>query len=228
MRMTTSGTPSTPQYYLTFNASTTAVNCGSNASLDDLSDAAMTVEAWVRADGSWGEGGYGIISSKWNGSAGWVMYTNAAKITVEVWCDTSVGRAISTASLVDATWHHVAFTWDDATAGRPSIYIDGAYANSGTGIDRNGGIKTDAPYNLVHGSWGADQSTWDGNIAWVRVSNNIRYSGPFTPDAKDAPPAVDGNTVEQWNLNDGSGTTAAAEVNSSNNGTITDGAWRAL
>ena len=177
MRMTASGAPSTPQYYLTFNASTTKVACGSDASLDNLHDAAMTLEAWVRADGSWGEAGYGVISGKWNGTAGWVFYANNAQMTVEVWCATSLGKSVSSnASLTDATWHHVAFTWNDATAGTPSIWIDGTLDNGGGTINRNGAIKTDAALNLHHGSTSAGASTWDGDIAWIRLSNNIRYS----------------------------------------------------
>lgn len=156
------------------------------------------------------------------------MYTHLAKIYVEVWCATSLGRSISAASLVDATWHHVAFTWNDATAGYPSIWIDGTLDNGGGTVDRNGAIKTDAAINLIHGMYGAGQLTFDGGMAWIRISNSIRYSAPFTPAANNAPPAIDGNTVEQWNLNEGSGATAAAEVNSSNNGTITNGAWGAL
>jgi len=66
-------------------------------------------------------------------------------------------------------------------------------------------------------------------MGWFRLSNNIRQTSPgdtvgqryFIPNDRMNPPAPDGNTVEQWNHQDGAGTTLTASVTSpGNDGTI--------
>ena len=221
------------QYSIDFNATTTSVNAGSDASLDDLHDDAITVEAWINVD-SWGEGGaVGYVVSKGNTvpAAGWILYLYSVATGVGFIVRTASapaeGKSGTGAFSPDSAWHHIAGTWDDATYTNPRIWIDGTEQTNST-VARNGAIVTDASLDVIIGQKVGGAFTIDGEIAWVRISDNIRYTGGFTPDAKDAPPAVDGNTVEQWNFNDGAGVTAAAEVNGSNDGTITDGSWTAL
>jgi hypothetical protein len=216
------------QTYLTFNGTTTSIDCGSDAALDDLQDAAMTVEAWIKADGL-GENSAGrIICKDGAGPAGWRMFIDASGLNAQIDCATDDAEASSGAGelYADGLWHHVAFTWDDASYDYPLLWIDGVESSYDTTQDRDGAIVTDAANSVIIGNNSAGDRTWNGGIAWVRISNAVLYTKTFNPPSRYTPPATAGTTVEQWNLNDGTGTTAAAEEDTpANDGTITDGTW---
>jgi hypothetical protein len=216
------------QYAVEFNGTTTIISCGSDASLDDLHDDAMTCEAWVRADG-WGGLGNGFILSKYGagGSAGWQMsMSSSVGLFARISCVTTHAECRSGSALfpVDSIWRHVAMTWDDASYNYPRLWVNGV-EQSNTTKNRSGVIKTDAAIDMDIGNLGGLYN-FDGAIAWVRISDNIRYNANFTPPSRTNPPAVDANTVEQWNMNEGLGATAAAEVlTPTNDGTISNGSW---
>jgi PKD repeat protein len=210
------------QRYLTFNGTTSEINCGSDSALDDLHDDAMTVEAWIKADGL-GEASIGRVVHKGQ----WDMFITSAGLYAAIACATTNGQSYtgSGAFSADSEWHHVAFTWDDASYNYPRIWIDGAEQTNNT-QNRSGAVISDGADDLIIGNIGDGSRTWDGDIAWVRVSDSVLYTATFTPPARDVPPETATTTVEQWNLNDGTGTTAAAEEDSTtNDGTITDGTW---
>lgn len=214
-------------YYLTFNGTTSLVNCGSDVGLDDLPDAAFTAEAWVRADGR-GEGSFGRIIGKYSwyfsfydptaGGDGLYAFVN---------CATAAGISMSgfTAFDADGLWHHVAMTWDDATYNYPRIWIDGqepAYPVTG---NRNGAIVTDAARDLVIGNDITNTRAWDGGIGWTRVSNSVRYAAAFTPPARCILPVIDANTVAQW-ISAGTGTAIDnQEGTAARDGVATDCTW---
>lgn len=214
--------------YLRFDGLTSSVDCGSDASLDNLPAGDFTVEAWVRAPAMSAQNDPGIVSK----SNSWKLgrrFDDGTSFTFYVYGDDdTMGIRSGVDTLVPDTWHHVAATWESSTK-TGAIYVDGIYSiaiiNSNPASMSN--LNDDSSNPLFIGRSPSSRE-WDGDIAWVRISDNIRYTSDFTPPAKDAPPATDANTVEQWNLNDGSGTTAVAEVSASNNGTITDGEWPAV
>ena len=218
------------QYYLTFDGSSSSVDCGSDNSLDDLHDNALTVEAWVRFDIV--SSIQGVVTKREGSQVGWAFYLDSSnnRMLAKIYSSGDDGETVSSInSISTSTWYHVAFTYDDATYTEPRVWLDGV---EDTNIIRakTGTVNSDATQKLFIGAFSASSLRLNGDIAWVRVSDNIRYTTGFTPDAKDAPPVVDGNTVEQWNLNDGSGTTADAEVSANNDGTITlgSGSWNAF
>ena len=206
--------------YLVFNGTTANVNCGSDASLDDLHNAALTVEAWVRADttDSWR-----VFASKglWS-FKGWHVWVSGLAVGARVWASTAT-YSVSTASMTLSQWAHVAMTYDNGGDRKHRLYVDGVLRS--TSGAASGTIVSDAAQSMTIGK-SNETSSFNGAIGWMRLSNSIRYSGSFTPAARDAPPAVDGNTVEQWNLDEGVGLTAAAQVSSpTNDGTITAATW---
>lgn len=218
------------QYALSFNGSSSYVSCGSDSSLDDLISAAFTVEAWTYLDAAL----YGVFVSKSSGWAGngWELINNwnqnssyAFRAKTDAGVEIDANTATSETGLL-TSWVHLAATYDDDGDRIARLFVNGGtpYVDSSAAT---GTLVSDASSNLVMGRVGSTNYL-DGMIAWVRISNNIRYTTTFTPPAKDAPPEIDANTVEQWNFNDGAGTTLTAEVNSANNGTITDGSWVAL
>lgn len=212
---------------LLFNATTTRVNCGSNAGLDDLHDAAMTAETWVRADGAH-EGGSGIIITKGDGSAGWRIYSDGQlRVVVDIECATTDALSWSTnGSLpLDGRWHHIMATWDDASYNYARIWIDGVEDTAG-GVTRNGPVLTDAAADLILGAYSTGAFTWNGAHGWHRISDSIRYTGTFIPPSRTNPPAVDANTIAQYNFQEGRGTTLDnAEGTAARDGIITNGTW---
>ena len=65
MRMAASGVVvgGDAQYSIDFNGASTKIDCGSDASLDDLADNEFTNEVWYKADSA-GEGGSGFFFEK--------------------------------------------------------------------------------------------------------------------------------------------------------------------
>lgn len=100
-----------------FNGTTTAIDCGSAAALDDLPTSAtgFTAEFWARPD-SYGEGGQGRLLDKHNGNDGWIIsLLSSANVWVRVACATS-NSGLNYTWTPDGKWHHFALTYDDTGA----------------------------------------------------------------------------------------------------------------
>jgi hypothetical protein len=199
-----------------FNGTTTTVNCGSDGSIDNLHDAALTVEAWIRTTDD-----DCVFLEKGDLDAGWALYYSGTELLFRI---NAVADALCdpvTADPIDGKWHHIAGTYDDGGDRMARLYLDGILID--TSAASGGAVVADAGFDLYFGSRDAGSIFLDGIMRWVRLSNNIRYVANFTPSRW--MPAADVNTVEQWAMNEGTGVTAAATVAGANDGTITDGEW---
>jgi hypothetical protein len=209
------------QYAVDFN-NIGRINCGTDASLTDLQAAGFTVEAWIRPDTA----GYDTIVSKGSWSTtGWHLANNSGDQFFKIFAATSSALSAWTppAGYLE-NWHHIAGTYSDTGDRKARLYIDGVLKSTSNAAV--GAIVSDAASALCI-SHAANQ--FDGAVAWVRISKIIRYTADFTPVAKTAPPPIDADTVEQWNLNEGTGTVATASVKpATNNGAITSGSWISL
>ncbi|RLC98173.1 MAG: hypothetical protein DRI46_11810 [Chloroflexi bacterium] len=219
------GGPAGPQYAVGFNGATTLINCGSYAGLDNLPTADFTLEGWFRIPVT---GVNQIFFAKGkNGSGGYRFYINTAGNRVQLQASYD-GTDINSNFVIPTVandWHHLAFVYDFGTLSW-SLFFDGIQKGSIAGV---GNYEADTIYNLVIGmNYNNGLFPFAGKVAWVRGSRTNRYTASFTPAAKDDPPPIDANTIEQWNMNEGSGSTAAAMLNPLNNGAITDGSWIAL
>lgn len=195
-------------YHLEFDgkaSSMASVNCGNDAALNDLHDEAMTIEAWIRADG-WGVGDQGRIVDKnmWQFRIEPVQGLRAIII-----CAVTAGSSASGDDdfTIDGEWHHVAMTWDDATYNYPRLWIDGVEPGYSTTQNRNGAIVSDAANDLRIGNRSVGGFNFDGGIGWVRVSNVVRYASTFTPPERCRLPDIDTDVVAQWIGVESSGTT---------------------
>jgi hypothetical protein len=209
-----------------FNGTSTKIDCGSGATLDDLpaGGATMQVEAWFRSDAVH----IGAIVSKGYRSGnigGWCLNVHTGNHYVfTVCCATSAAFSqgvVSPSILGDGKWHHILGHYNDTTKAI-QVAIDGVWQAAGTaGV---GAYKTDVTYNLKIGDDTAGSNYFNGAIGWINLYNNAFYTPgtnfkpPRTPTAPD---------VEEWLLNEGTGVTCTAQVTApANNGTITAGTWQ--
>jgi hypothetical protein len=204
------------QDVVTFNGSSTSLNVGSGATLDDLLLADCTIEVYVK-----------IISGDWQPifwkssdgeSDGWQLTIDPSnKVFFKAnFATTDLIVNWGSGVITDSVWHHIAVVFDVATKSA-LIYIDGKVGSAGTaGVDA---YQSDAAEALTFGA-----NSISGDLGWVRLSDNKRYTANFK--APRTMPGADGNTIEQWAMDDGTGGTAVATVTSpGNDGTITDGTW---
>ena len=213
--------------YVELDAATTNIVIPDNAVIQDLHDAAMTAEAWIRAE-SWGESGTdgAIIGKNGNVNTGWRFFlNNALGLRATIDCAIADGSAWSgnVVFTPDSLWHHVAFTWDDATYNNPRLWIDGVEQTNTTAA-RNGAIVSDIGNNLLIGNSQNGLTCFDGGIGWCRVSDIVRYTATFTPPARCTLPAVDGNTV-LLEIQEGIGATTYDQSGNDNDGAITAATW---
>jgi hypothetical protein len=204
------------QYALVYNGTTTGVNFGSDASLDNLHYGAMTAETWVYSNTNH----FGLIigqTSGWASTGKWEMARNNTAWIARIHAQ---GASWTSAS---GSWVHLAMTYDNAGDKLIRLYGNGALIGASAGAATVADSSADNVVSSLAGN------RLNGKVAWIRLSNIVRYTGAFTPPAIDEPPAIDANTVEQWNLNDGTGSTAVASVKpSTNNGAITGATWELL
>lgn len=200
-------------YYIVFNGNNSEVDCGSDAGLDNLADDAMTVEAWVRPTDDWGQtaSGMNVIAEKgYDNNEGWIFRIRPGALRgLEVIIHCAVVGTYTASGendfAPDGLWHHVAFTWNDATDTEPKLWIDGAEPVYAAITPRNGAIVADATRDLMIGNNAGTTMGFDGDIGWLRVSDSVRYTITFTPPVRCTLPAIDGNTVAQW-IQEGTGT----------------------
>ena len=235
------GLPGT-DYAVEFNGTTTVIDCGSDAGLDDVASGGdITVDIWFRADSD-GENDSGSLFNKWTSlsNGGYYAQLNAAddQLYVLVECDTTDAVAIVDASafdledniFVDGKWHLLTVHYEDTVNKRISVAVDGRWASAyDTRTDGVGNYTSDASHNFRIGV--QDQATvdaWDGGIAWAEVSDNDRH----TAGTDFIPPRVgynDGNTVAYWPMDEGTGVTVDnAEGTAARDGTIANGSWSAI
>ena len=228
------GTP----YAVEFNATTTVVNCGSGATLDDLPNGAngFQVGAWVRQDNS-GEGGYATVAIKGNSfNSAWALYIQGTTVYLQVDCVTTdvLSRTAVGSLPLDGKYHFVYASVElvvQGGDGKGYIAIDGKWASTYLNqIAGSGAYVSDAALDMGIGARVSGDSVFGGGIAWVELWNNVAQrpvGTDFTPPT--AYPAPGGNLVECWPAVAGTGATLAATVTSpANDGTITSGSWSSV
>lgn len=209
-----------------FNATNTLVNCGSEAALDDQPDGgATTVEAWVRPDALTQRDVIAKISA---GFVGWGLFiASTGKLQFYLNYDATSTSALSAADTIPHTGklHHLAGTYNEGGDRKARAWLDGVLV--ATGAASVGNYVTDAALNMVLGGGAAAAyAPFNGAIAWARVSNSVRYTATFTPPSLLNLPAVDANTLAQYDFLEGSGTTLDnVEGTAARDGTISNGEW---
>jgi len=155
-----------------------------------LEPANVTIEAWVRREGT--PGAYAYVVSK--GSVGcnfssYGLYTGAGGGIAFYVSDGSgfvVSPAASQAQIWDGAWHHVAGTFDGQSV---RLYLDGSQRGGGSPNDRpiHYGLQSRAPYIGTYS--GGCELGFTGDIDNVRIwssaltEDQMSASGPSEPGA---------------------------------------------
>ena len=213
-----SGTPA-----LDTGAAAGHLNVGSAATVDDLPDGSdLTLEGWFYFNAN-----TGAIYSKGENSLGGYLITlggSATRINVQMdFLTTDISDRVDSASGHTGAWHHYAFVWDD-TAKIWTMFIDGVQEDTTIDVPV-GAYQSDAALSLRIGAKYNGVLDMTGYIGWQRISSIKRYTAGFTPDARDAPPANDANTVRLFKVDEGSGTTITDYSSNATDATAVSCTW---
>jgi len=206
-------------YPILFDGTTNYMSLSSPADLDDLPTADFTLEAWINPDG-YGENNAGRIFDKQQWS---LRMSNTTGLQAAANFD--VSNAVTNSTLSDISlneWSHVAAVFD-VTASEFTLYVNGVDVSDLQQAGTNN-YTSDAAVDAQVGATGlAANNAFDGEIGWMRISDNERYTGAFTPPARCPLPGDDANTV--WlGICEGTGIVIYDHSTNGNNGLLPLGA----
>ncbi len=150
---------------LSFNGQNTYIDCGTGSSLNLTNS--LTICAWIYPE-SFGQGGWGRIVDRGNGSSGYSFYVNSANSTIKYVAYGS-NTVSSSAQVIGLNkWQHVAVVYDDSSD-TVTFYVNGQQAGT-VGYTASPFGSSDDP--AVIGIRGYDLNrAFDGLIDDVRVYN---------------------------------------------------------
>ncbi len=180
-----------------------------------VTESKWTVEAWIYYEGT-----PGAIFQKWM----YALEDRQLQITTDgfygaIYMTSETPSVYGVAPVPEDTWTHIAMVLNGSEL---MLFQDGSLASlSGAGSSTGAGISTG---DVVLGflDRGDDIDAMGGAIADLRLSDNARYTRPFTPATR---LVSDVNTLALWALNEGSGERAADTSIHGNDGVIAGATW---
>jgi len=209
-----------------FNGTTSSINAGSEASVDDLLTGAVTIECYFLGNPAIQ---YPRLFDKTGSSSvGWYValrsHVDATGYYFNVYTDGSEkSMLIYNVTANDMKWHHIACTYDNGGDKKRRIYIDGNLIGASDALA--GTLNSDASVSLFAGNRSDGSRCLNGRIGWSRISNSVRYSSNFIPPSRFVYPTVDANTVRLFKMNEGTGTTITDYSANAQNGTSYATTW---
>jgi len=216
---------------LDFDGTDDVVDIGSPAMFDAILPGSVTLSAWIYPR-SMGQSDAGKIldrntTSGANANGGWhFRIGNTNTIEFSYGCgaggaDNLELRAANNAVSLNA-WSHVTVTWDgSANASGAHIYVNGLETPYKTSDSCVGGFHDDDGVDLLIGNVTAQNRTFDGLLDDVRVYNRVLTEGEIKKLSQ-PPPDLENGLVGHWKMDDGTGSTTAADSAGSNDGTLTN------
>jgi hypothetical protein len=211
-------------YATVFGGTNTYINVGNHATVQNLQDNAFTAEGWFQCD-SGAAGTRALFGKRALSANGWGLRMTNTTLTAEVNCATTTASSTKATNFQDGTWHHFAMTFDDAGDRRIDLFVDGVEVTYTTQVQGSGAVKDDSALGLYIGEDFPSNWPFKGKVGWCRISNVVRYTGSFTPDARNAPPASDANTVRLFKMDEGTGTNINDTSSNALDATMTNGSW---
>ena len=138
------------------------VDCTNNVKFDTITDK-ITVAAWIRVDLF--DKNYQAIVTK--GDSSWRIARDGTGDDVQWRCNgpTPSLEVVSQATVNDGQWHHLAGTYDGATA---RLYVDGVLDGS---MATTGAISKNTAPVYISGNSEKASRLWNGSIDDVRIYN---------------------------------------------------------
>ncbi|MGD8781553.1 MAG: FG-GAP-like repeat-containing protein, partial [Ignavibacteria bacterium] len=197
-----------PGYALEFDGVDDYVNCGNNSILNIENQ--ITIEAWIYYQG--GESFPRIIDkslapsiyiNKSNSLLGWY-----GEIGGSVEDFTFPGTEIP-----QNEWTHIAVTYDGSDV---KAYINGNYK---VGLSYTGTLTTTSD-DLIIGNNSSTNRTFLGKLDEIRIWNIARTATQIRENIHKILDGSESGLIGYWQLNDGTGSTTAAELSGESNGTL--------
>ena len=168
----------------------------------------FTIELWMKGSSVGQNFITAGLASPWSGAVnGWALGDWKGDGKVHFYdvhsptyaFDDTHSHLTSTTGVFNGNWHHIAVTYNGSVQ---TLWIDGVSESTIT----NSFVQSTESGPLYLGTLTPTIGTLNGIIDSVRISNSVRYTTTFTPPTSFV---SDGNTVLIYNLDEGSGTTAA-------------------
>lgn len=205
------------------------INAGSKSSIDNLASNSFTFETWFKNSIM---DNYPEFAIKGNGTAGWEVlanFQNANRIETGVYCDGGTNAYSLPADnpflpMTDNKWHHLTFSYNNATDRKIKIYIDALEVAYNTQTACTGNVISDSNDDLLIGSYTTNSTTFAGLLDDVRIYNYVRTPAQVAWDYNN------GGPVAWYQFDECQGSTAydsapnLTDNTTGNNGTVSIGA----
>ena len=154
------------------------INCGSNASIDNIFASGGTVSCWIYAD-SYGTNDKAYCVAKFSTSTyGWILWiTNTVgaenSLTFNHNASVDQGSWECLDDMSTGSWHHIAVTYNkDDTANDPSMYLNGNKLTIDDDNNPVGTLTDDSSNDVLIGGRSTDtERIFDGKINEVALWN---------------------------------------------------------
>jgi hypothetical protein len=173
----------------------------------------LSVEAWVKADPT--QLDYATIVDKGSDTTngnGWALQFNGSTGNIRFWNNNAV--TVSTSSIKDNSWHHIAATFDGANY---KLYVDGSLEN--TVPSSTPPINNDS--NLVIANLNSGNANFKGLIDEVRIWNTARTQTQIQSNRNKDLIGNESGLVTYYNMEYNVGTSLLKDMTTNaNNGTL--------
>lgn len=199
------------QWSLSFDGSDDYVACGTLST----AGVSLTVEVWVKilpnTKGA-------IVAQKDSGQVSWLLEVSDDNFCwTVVMDDLTAGSVTGAETVVENTWYHVAATFDAVSRGL-HLWVNGVEDASDVTI---GNLLGEGEITL---GWMAGYDPSFLQLAWVRISDSVRYTTAFAVPRLPAWP--DAHTLAQWDFIEGTGVSLNnREGTAARDGVISGATW---
>lgn len=180
-----------------FNGSTSNIDIGSPASLDDLS--VLSYAFWINVSSLAAE--IMPISKNYK----WFRVRTDGTIESSIGASGTTNSSISTNTVSTSTWYHIVFTYDDAGDRKGHIYLNGSEVTYGTQTACTGTITADNAFNQFIGQYQGGLFRWNGAIdevgIWSRVLSGAEITQLYNSGSGLSYPFTSTNTTRLTLLN---------------------------
>ena len=227
------------RYYLTFNGSTSSAGAVVGSGPDNIwRGRGAIVDFWAKAADPTVDGISEAIICKTSGfEGGWLVgFTDLGFGMPLLYAFIADGGGLGGCLTIGVfladpdQWYHYTMAYDDTGDRLIHLAINGNWFTDlfyVTQTPASGVLADDSAEALYLGSYYTGDTTLDGSIEWARISAKARWEVgvDFTPPERTTIPAIDAHTIEQWDLEEGRGNLARAQIDRIHDLILTNCTW---